>query len=146
MKMADEFGEITKIETGAELNGLARLRGWQPPYVENELTYTIRTTKDITVKRVWSHVEDRWPQGSFTVPTDEIAGLNGSQIKNLLATPTEPTKIMPVVIPKGSLIRISRAGSNAYGAGGRIQVELIDKFAADWFKLAEAILIPTNGV
>jgi len=132
--------EPSAFESGKVLNQLMTALGKEAPYVDEELAYTIILKERTTFWRFYSDVgEVTSPKGKWVTIKDEVEGLTGAQAKDLLSLPTKPTKMIPVEVEAGTRVRISRTGANAYGKGGRIQVELLDKIESGSFKIADAV-------
>ena len=75
------------------------------------------------------------PKGRWMVKKSEIEGMTPQQIKDYLALPEVPDKIVTVDIPNDIRLRIGKAKDNFGSLGGVIQIEIPfpDNVNPSWF-------------
>jgi hypothetical protein len=116
----------TKVISGQQANDdFASLRAGpvEPPWPSvNNVT---QTTFFARAKVVRVYTEGRTePVGYWVMAASEIEGLTGVQIQQKFALPFKPSHISVVDVPAGSTVRIGTAGSNGFGSGGGMQIEI----------------------
>jgi hypothetical protein len=91
-----------------------------PIFTKNEIATIFAPAK---VVRVYTEGSTN-PLGYWVMEASEIQGLTAAQIQQKFALPFKPTHISVVDILAGTTIRIGAAGSNSFGSGGGIQIEI----------------------
>lgn len=111
------------VKSTNELNRLERLKGpdRELPYKPNSYVVYRTTRTEEAYYRVYR--EDRLKEGRW-IMTESPLYMSPRELKESYALPAEYNQIAKVTVPPGTEMRVSIAGENVFGKGGKMQFEL----------------------
>ena len=118
----------------------------QPAYAKGTTVTQYRTTMKQKFVRVFnSRNIGAKAEGKWMMRESEIQGLSPEQIQSRFALPGEnvPTEMVEVEVPAGTLMQVGYAGTNSFGTGGGVQVELMQEIPASSFGTPTALPAPS---
>lgn len=109
----------------------------QPPWSNGRAVFDFVASRDFTVWRVHKEAMDvSKPAVGDWVMRVAPNGLTAAEVKDLYALPAIDPSALKLVstlkIPKGTAMRVGQSGSNAFGAGGKVQWQVLDNVKPEW--------------
>ena len=144
IKLSDDLGEkieidgykIIDVEDAAQANKEWAIIGYdKPPVADGTKVYNVEAG-DFSYSRVFCINSKSKPKSPFILRTDDIEGLNATQIAEKYALPQVPDKIVNIHMPPESPLEVSIVGPQPdWGTlGGDVQYTIKDVIPKSaWF-------------